>query len=176
MDVTNPEEIRSSDEAESPAEEESRLEILAFMLEDEEYGVNIMSIREIIRPIPITSVPRVPDYIMGIISLRGRILPVFDLRSRLKLSAAGRPKKPRYIVVTTKQGLVGLVADTVTGVLRVPESVVDPPPSIIVGEEGEFIRGVAKEGERLVILLDIERVFHMGTNGRREGKEKELQT
>ena len=172
MAVTNPEELRSNNESDVALPQERQLEILAFMLEDEEYGVDIMSIREIIRPVPITLVPRVPEYILGIISLRGRILPVYDLRSRLKLDRKERSKNPRYIVLNTKLGLVGLVADTVTGVVRIPESGVDPTPSVINGEEGEFIRGVAKQENRLVILLNVERVIYTASAAPTEMRDK----
>ncbi len=174
MDDVKSEEAKLGSGAVSHSAEERRMELLTFMLEDEEYGVDIMSIREIIRPVPITLVPRVPGYILGIVSLRGRILPVFDLRSRLKLRVVDRPKKPRYIIVTTKQGLVGMIGDTVTGVLRLSESDVDPPPNVIGGEEGDFIRGVAKDGDRLIILLDVDRVCGIGNHGKNGINEKVL--
>lgn len=175
MTVINPQEVESIPGAEGGSPAEKRLEILSFMLESEEYGVDIMSIREIIRPVPITIVPRVPDYILGIVSLRGRIIPVYDLRNRLKLTPVDRPRKPRYIVLTTKFGLVGMVADTVTGVVRIPESAVDPPPSVINGEEGEFIRGLAKDGDRLIILLNAERIFTIGSGTHSNGRERGVQ-
>jgi purine-binding chemotaxis protein CheW len=140
-------------------EEEEQLQLLTFMLGPEEYALNIMDIKEIIRPREVTEVPKTPEYIQGILSLRGTIIPVLDVDKRLGLSTADRGSENRIVVVKWREHLFGLLVDRVVQVLNIPIGLIDPPPEIIGGVEGEFLRGVGKLDDRLIILLNLGRIL-----------------
>ena len=144
---------------EEEEEEEEQLHLLTFMLGQEEYALNIMDIKEIIRPREVTEVPKTPDYIQGILSLRGTIIPVFDVDKRLGLSMGARDSENRIVVVKWQEHLFGLLVDRVVQVLNIPISRIDPPPEILGGVEGEFLRGVGKLDDRLIILLNLVRIL-----------------
>lgn len=165
MDVGSLDEILMS-QRRGPEEEdvEESLQLLTLMLGDEEYGLNIMDIKEIIRPREVTEVPRTPDYVLGIISLRGVIIPVFDIRMRLGLDHGERGRKARVVVVNLADDLYGLLVDSVVQVLSIPLSRIDPPPEIIGGVGADFMKGVGKVEDRLVILLDLEKVLSAEEN------------
>ncbi len=140
-------------------EEEEQLQLLTFMLAGEEYALNIMDIKEIIRPKEATEVPRTPDYILGIVSLRGTIIPIFDVSLRLGLPQGERGPQNRIIVVRFQEHLFGLHVDSVIQVLDIPLSRIEPPPEILGGVEGEFLRGIGRIDERLIILLNLSRIL-----------------
>lgn len=147
----------------SPAPEaagdDRQAEFLGFMLTNEEYALDILEIKEIIRPQAITLVPRTPDYLSGIITLRGVIVPVFDLRRRLGMPEAEQGPKTRIVVVYRGDEFAGLIVDSITQVMRVDMNAVEPPPPTIAVVEAEFIKGVTRYLERLVILLNLNRVL-----------------
>ena len=137
-------------------------EVLSFYLGDEEYAVDLMNIREIMAPVAITSVPKTPPFIKGIISLRGIIIPVFDLRVRLGLSDAASTGQERFLVFSLEKGLMAVVADRVTEVMRIRKDDVEPPPSTI-RESSEHLKGVTRFNGRLIIFLDVEKaISHSG--------------
>ncbi len=142
-------------------DEEEKLQLLTFMLGQEEYALNIMDIKEIIRPREVTEVPKTPHYIQGILSLRGSIIPVFDVDKRLGLSVAEHGSENRIVVVKWHENLYGLLVDRVVQVLNIPIGLIDPPPEILGGVEGEFLRGVGKLDDRLIILLNLGRILSL---------------
>jgi purine-binding chemotaxis protein CheW len=107
----------------------------------------------------VTGVPRAPDFIRGVINLRGRILPVLDLRRKLGLGEVEPGRATRIVVVRVKERLLGLMVDGASQVLRVEVSRIEPPPPEVVDKGGDYIRGVAKLDDRLVILVDLERLL-----------------
>jgi purine-binding chemotaxis protein CheW len=135
------------------------LQIVVFELGAERYGVDIATVYEIIRHQPITAVPRAPAFVEGIINLRGRIVPVVDLRARLGLATSDVTKATRIVVAETAGTRVGLIVDGVSEVLIVPGDAIDPTPAVAVGDEAAYLRGIAKLGERLIILLALEGLF-----------------
>jgi purine-binding chemotaxis protein CheW len=141
----------------SPGERQS--EFLGFMLADEEYAIDILEIKEIIRLQNITPVPRTPDYLKGIITLRGVIVPIFDLRRRLGLKEVEHGPATRIVVVYRGEEFAGLIVDAITQVMRVNVDSIEPPPPTIGTVEAEFIRGVTRHQDRLVILLNLVRVL-----------------
>jgi len=143
---------------ESTLQEES-LEFLAFKLSDEEYAVELLKITEIIRLPGITPVPRAPKTIRGIISLRGTIVPVFDLRIPLGLKELPSARKTRIVVAMSGNGVVGLWVDEVSEVVKIRVNEIEPPPSVVGGEESEHLTGVARFKGRLLILLDLEKAL-----------------
>jgi purine-binding chemotaxis protein CheW len=144
---------------ESGAAAEGLTELLGFMLDDEEYALDILEIKEIIRLQTITSVPRTPGYLKGIITLRGVIVPIFDLRSRLGLKEAEHGPRTRVVVVYRGDEFAGMIVDSITQVMRVSEDRIEPPPPTIGTVEAEFIKGVTRHQERLIILLNLSRVL-----------------
>jgi purine-binding chemotaxis protein CheW len=153
--------VLMSQYGEEKEEEEEKLQLLTFMLGGEEYALNIMDIKEIIRSREFTEVPRAPEYILGIISLRGTIIPIYDVNKRLSLSPGERGPQNRIVVVRSREHLFGLHVDSVVQVMDIPLNSIEPPPEILGGVEGEFLRGVGKLDERLIILLNLTRVLAM---------------
>lgn len=159
--VMSLEDVLVSQHEEVKEEEEEQLQLLTFQLADEDYALNIMDIKEIIRPRETTDVPRTPEYILGIFSLRGTIIPVFDVNLRLGLPRGEKGPQNRVIVVKYREHLFGLYVDNVVQVLDIPLSRIEPPPEILGGVEGEFLRGIARLDEQLIILLNLGRILKM---------------
>jgi purine-binding chemotaxis protein CheW len=145
-------------EMERAAHEE---QLVAFCLANEIYGVDISLIHEIIRLRDITEIPRTSPDIEGVINLRGKIVPILDLRKRLGLPAVERTGATRIIVVEIADCTVGVVVDAVTGVLRMPDANIEPPSELVSDLDADYIRGVGKADEKLVILLDMPKVLRV---------------
>jgi purine-binding chemotaxis protein CheW len=146
--------------SEIPAAEQhvEEIELLSLRLGDEEYAVNVEDVKEVLKNRELTLVPNAPDYIQGVTALRGQVLPVVDLCKRLGIPAGTRDEKSRILVMNVHDEEAGIVVDRVTGVLRISPDAVRPVPETI--ERGaEFLRGIARKGERLYILLDIEKTL-----------------
>jgi purine-binding chemotaxis protein CheW len=133
--------------------------LASFFLAREEYGVDVRQVQEIRRVAEITSVPRAPEFVRGVINLRGRILPVLDLRRRLGLGEVALERATRIVVVRVKERLLGLLVDGASQVLKVPVSQIEAAPEEVVQKGGDYIRGVAKLADRLIILVDLERLL-----------------
>jgi purine-binding chemotaxis protein CheW len=116
-------------------------------------------VQEIRRVTEITQVPRAPDFIKGVINLRGRIIPVIDLKKKLGLGEVIVAKLSRIVVVTLKGRLLGLLVDGASQVLKVPVSLIEPAPEEVLQKGGDYLRGVAKLEKRLIILVDLETVL-----------------
>jgi len=134
-------------------------QFVVFNLSNEHYGVSIAAVESIIKLQPITAVPCAPVFVEGVTNLRGKVLPVTDLRKRFGLPLAEPTKDTRIIVVEMNGNIVGMVVDAVSEVLRVPAEAVEPPSPIVTTVDSAFIMGIAKVGERLIILLDLEKVL-----------------
>lgn len=135
------------------------LQLVSFMIGDEEFGVDILLVQEIIRMLQVTKVPNAPDFVDGVINLRGRIIPVIDLRCKLGIPRKEHDKNTRIIVVEVSGKTIGFIVDAVTEVLRIPSSITEAPPEIVTGINSEFINAVGKLEDRLLILIDIEKVL-----------------
>lgn len=133
-------------------------EFLCFRLGDEEYGINILEIKEIIKPRALTEVPRTVPYIEGVISLRGVIVPIFNMRKRIRLPSEYIQNQERIIIVRLADELYGLQVDRVTDVVRIADDEREPTPAMLEGVARDFVAGIGHSGERMVILLDIARV------------------
>jgi purine-binding chemotaxis protein CheW len=134
--------------------------LATFFLGREEYGVDVRLVQEIIRVSTITQVPRAPDFVRGVINLRGRIIPVVDLRRKLGLGAVDEAaRQARIVVVKVRDRLIGLLVDGASQVLKVPVSVIDVAPEEVVEIDTNYIRGVAKLEKRLIILMDLYKVL-----------------
>jgi purine-binding chemotaxis protein CheW len=132
------------------------LQIVVCELADEHYGLEIASVFEIIRHQPITSVPGAPSFVEGVTSLRGRIIPVIDLRARFGMPRAEPTKETRIIVAESSSTRVGLIVDSVSEVLLVPADAMESTPEVAAGADSESLTGIAKVGGRLVLLLELD--------------------
>ncbi|HVA37785.1 MAG TPA: chemotaxis protein CheW [Candidatus Dormibacteraeota bacterium] len=135
------------------------IQVVSFSLGNEEYGVDIGQVQEINRMVQITHVPRAPHFMEGVINLRGQLIPIIDLRARFGMARAEHTKNTRIVVTEIGAKRVGMVVDAVSEVLRVPAEQVEEAPEMISGVETEYIRGVGKLDERLIIMLDLQRVI-----------------
>jgi purine-binding chemotaxis protein CheW len=133
--------------------------LATFFLDREEYGVDVRQVQEIRRMSEITTVPRAPEFIRGVINLRGRILPVLDLKRKLGLGEVETRRATRIVVVRVGERLLGLLVDGASQVLKVPVSRIEPPPEEVQEKGGDYIRGVAKLEDRLIIVVDLERLL-----------------
>ncbi len=143
------------------SEKETLMQLVGFMIGEELFGVDILMVQEIIRETPITSIPDSPDFIEGVINLRGNIIPIIDLRKRLNLLSDNDSKKDVWIIILNVQGRVtGFIVDLVTQVLKVPVDSIKPPPELVVaGLKSQYISGVCKIDKRLLIMLDFGRIL-----------------
>ncbi|HCV43042.1 MAG TPA: chemotaxis protein CheW [Bacteroidetes bacterium] len=135
------------------------LQLVSFKIGTEEFGVDILKVQEINRMLEVTRVPNAPEYVDGVINLRGKVIPIINLRRRFGMERKERGKDTRIVVVELKGRVVGFVVDAVSEVLRIPKSVTEPPPPLVAGVEAEYITAVGKLEDRLLILLDLEKVL-----------------
>lgn len=135
------------------------LQLVTFKLGTEEFGVDILKVQEINKMMNITKIPNAPTFIEGVINLRGKIIPIVDLRKRLGFRDQQYDKSTRIIVVELDGLVLGFIVDSVSEVLRIPENTIEPPPSMVAGIESEYIEGVGKLDDRLLILLELKKVF-----------------
>ncbi len=137
------------------------LQLVTFNIGKEEFGVDILHVQEINRMTHITKVPNSPHFVEGVINLRGRVIPVIDLRLKLKIEKKEYDKNTRIIVVEVDNKTIGFIVDSVNEVLRIPANLTEVPPDIVSGVESEFIKSVGKLEDRLLILIDIQKVIQI---------------
>ncbi len=138
---------------------DTETQLVVFDLAAEFYGVDIGDVREIIRMQSITRVPGAPQFVEGVINLRGRVVPVVDLRKRLDLQVSEQTQDSRIVVVDIAGRDVGVIVDGVNEVLRIPLSSVEPPSSMITNADSDYLRGIARLEDKLIILLDLSKVL-----------------
>lgn len=147
---------------------EDTVQLVTFQVGAEEYGLDINSITEVVRPQKITTLPRMPQFIEGVINLRGTIIPIVDLRKRFGLVEVRDNLRKMRMMITkgavpaspgNRQELLGLVVDVVKEVIHVPKKDIEPAPEAATGAQADFITGMGKVGEQLIILLDIARIL-----------------
>lgn len=138
---------------------EQEVQIVAFNLGSEEYGVDILAVQEIIKVLEITRVPKSNPYIEGVINLRGNVIPVFNLHKRFNLPPANKEEEARIIVFQFDEVKAGVIVDGVTEVLRLYYEDIEDARHVCSTQDAEFIRGVGKVEGRLLILLDLERLL-----------------
>lgn len=137
----------------------SLIQLVTFRIGEEEFGVDILKVQEIIRMMPITKVPNAPSFVEGVINLRGKVIPVIDMRRRFGMEGAVHDSQTRIKVMDLQGQVVGFVVDAVREVLRIKESTIEPPPPIVAGVGSEYMRGVGKLDDRLLILLDLDNLL-----------------
>ena len=137
----------------------AEVQMVAFKLEKEEFAVDIHQVRKVLKMTRVTPLPQSAHYIEGLINLRGEVIPVVDLRKRFELPEGERSEQTRIIIVEIQDSNVGLIVDSVTEVLRFSSSAIQPPPARIAGTRTDLIKGVGKVEERLLIILNLERIL-----------------
>ena len=142
-----------------PLAGEEMLQLVTFKLGSEEFALDILLVQEINRRVEITKVPKTPEFVEGVINLRGKIVPVLDLRKRFGLVGREFTAQSRIIVVNIDKRVLGLMVDSVSEVLRIPEHTVEPPPPLVAGIDATYIKGIGKFQGRLLILLDLGKVL-----------------
>lgn len=135
------------------------VQVVSFHLSTEEYGVDISQVQEIIRMVEITHVPRAPRFMEGVINLRGQLIPIIDLRTRFGMQRTEHTKSTRIVVTEIGSKMVGIIVDSVSEVLNIPIEQVEDAPEMIAGVGTEYIQGVGKVNDRLIILLDLTMVM-----------------
>jgi purine-binding chemotaxis protein CheW len=154
------------------------IQLVGFRLDNEDYAIAITKIQEIILMKPITRIPQVPDFIEGLINLRGSVIPIINLRKRFGLAPREVDDETRTIVVNIHDKTVGCIVDAVTQVMRINRDQIQPPPLSVLAVAHQYISGLARLDERLLIILDIERLFDEQSpvvSGQWQEKSGELQ-
>ena len=139
--------------------ENELLQLVTFNISEEEFGIDILKVQEIIRIMEITKVPKAPPFVEGVINLRGKVIPVIDLRLRFGMQAKQYDSQTRIIVIELHGMIMGYVVDAVSEVLRIQSDTVEPTPPVVAGVDSEFIKGVGKLADRLLILLDLDKLL-----------------
>lgn len=134
-------------------------EFLCFRVSDEKYAINIMQIKEIIKPREVTEVPRVPQFVSGILSLRGIIIPVFNMRRRLGLPVVQESAKERIIVIRKDEEFCGILVDEVIQVVRIAAHSIEPPPAVLDAVDRDFVNGIGRYDGMMLILLNLEKIL-----------------
>lgn len=136
------------------------IQLVSFNLDQEEYGVDVLKVREIIRMPIVTRVPNTPHYVEGVINLRGKVIPIISMRKKFGLMEIENDKQTRIMVMDVEGELMGFIVDSVSEVIRISDSEIQPSPAVVAsGIDQECIAGVINQAERLLVLLDLEKMF-----------------
>jgi len=138
---------------------EELLQLVSFKMGNAEFGVDILRVQEINKMMELTVVPNTASFIEGVVNLRGRIIPVLNLRSRLGLEVKEYDSETRIVVVDLEDKTIGFIVDEVKEVLRIPKSITEPPPQIVSGVNSDYITAIGKLEDRLLILLDLTKIL-----------------
>lgn len=137
-------------------------QIVVFRLGEESYGVDIGAVREIVRVPEIVHVPNAPEFVEGLINLRGKVIPVVDLATKFALSTKREGIDSRIVVTDIGGEDVGVLVDAVTEVMRIDEDLIEPASPVVTGAGSQYVKGIANVGETLIILLDVQRMLSRG--------------
>lgn len=152
------EDVPLASDGQEKVQADSYEEFLCFRVSDETYGISIMEIKEIIKPRDVTEVPRAPLFVQGVISLRGTIIPIIDMRERLGLPREHATGRERVVVVKNRDEFAGLLVDEVIQVVRIPKDCFEGAPAVLDGIDRDFVSGIGRADNRLIILLNMEHV------------------
>jgi purine-binding chemotaxis protein CheW len=151
MDEQNEKKIKNADI--------SLRELVTFNIGEEEFGIDILKVQEIIRMVEITKVPKAPEFVEGVINLRGKVIPVINFRKRFGMETKEDSKETRIIVVEIESKILSFIVDSVSEVLRLPVSSIESAPSVVSRVDSSYIYGVGKLEDRLLILINIDRLL-----------------
>jgi len=145
----------------SAAAGEEFQEFLCFRVSSEIYAINIMEIKEIIKPREVTEIPRAPGFVSGVLSLRGIIIPIFNMRLRLGLAEGEKSGRERIIVVKRGEEFIGIFVDEVTQVVRIASATIEKPPAVLDGIDRDFVSGIGRFNSQMLILLNQEKILDL---------------
>ncbi len=134
-------------------------QFISFSVGEEEYGLELLRVKEVIRVREITWLPKAPSFVKGIINLRGDVIPIIDLRDKFGLEAKEATSMTRVIVVEVDGKLMGMIVDSASQVVRIPADQIDPPPPVFGSVSQEFITGVGKVDDKLIVLLNSDAIL-----------------
>ena len=135
------------------------LQMVSFAVGKEDYGINIETVKEVIKIKSITQLPKTPSFVRGVINLRGDVIPIIDLREKFGLEQEDYTEMTRIIVVDIDDKSIGMVVDSVSNVINIAQSDIEPPPPLVSGLSEEYLKGVGKIGEELIILINIDKIL-----------------
>jgi len=135
------------------------IQIVCFKIGKEEYGIDILKVQELLKLPKITELPKTANYIMGVIDLRGKVIPIIELGKKFGLEGCSSDDAKRAIVVEISNKKIGLAIDSVSHVIKIDSKDIEPPPPIVKGVSGRYIVGITKSKEEFVVILDIDQVF-----------------
>ncbi|RNB70744.1 chemotaxis protein CheW [Brevibacillus panacihumi] len=138
---------------------QSSVQNILFKMGEEYYGLSISLVREIIKPLPVTRFPKSPIFVEGVIDLRGKILPIINLRKMFGLDPLEITEDTRFVDLQLDGLNLGIVVDAVSEVMHIPQKLIEPAPPIIAGVEGKYLQGIARLDDKLIMLLDIDEIF-----------------
>lgn len=141
--------------------EGSSIQLVTFLLGNAEYGIDIMQAQSIIKMDKITLIPNAPDFVEGVINLRGNVIPVIDLKKRFHLEESEGESNTGIIIVKVGEVEMGIIIDTISKVIYLSEDKVQPPPPVFAGIGQKYIKGVGKVGDKLLIILDLDKLLSM---------------
>ena len=141
------------------SEDNTVKQVVGFKIGNEEYVIDILKVQEIIKPVDITPIPDSPAFIEGVINLRGMVIPIVSLRKRFNFEELEDNKDTKIIVVKIDNHFIGFLVDSVTEVLRIPSNLIEPTPPLVSKIGSEFLAGVGKLDNRLVIFIDIDKIL-----------------
>ncbi|MBI5875338.1 MAG: purine-binding chemotaxis protein CheW [Deltaproteobacteria bacterium] len=150
------------------------LQMVGFNVGREFFGVNIGAVKEIIRVPDITPVPDTPEFVEGVVNLRGRIVPVIDMRRRVGIQSAERNRGNRILVLELAGKMVGLIVDSASDIIKISEDAIEPPPDIVSSVGAEYVTGVGKLMNGLVVLLDLARLLSAEEMRKVEGIQRQI--
>ncbi len=150
--------LATSDDKQDKLKDEI-LQLVTFSVGNEEFGVEILKVQEINKMMPVTKIPNAPSFVEGVINLRGKVIPIINLRTKLKLPPKEVDKDTRIVVMEVVGRTVGFIVDSVSEVLRIPRSITEPPPPMVGAVSSEYIIAVGKLEDKLLILLDVEKIL-----------------
>ncbi|MCP3869733.1 MAG: chemotaxis protein CheW [Gammaproteobacteria bacterium] len=142
--------------------EDPVIQMVTFRLDDETYGINVMQVQEVLRMTEIAPVPGAPDYVLGIINLRGNVVTVIDTRGRFGLPPVEVSDHTRIVIIESEKQVLGILVDSVAEVVDIRSSQVDTPPSVGSEDASRYIQGVATLKDNLLILVDLNRLLRCG--------------
>ncbi len=138
------------------------IQLVSFNLDQEEYGVDVLKVREIIRMPNVTRVPNTPHYVEGVINLRGKVIPIISMRKKFSLYGKDIDKQTRIMVMDMDGELMGFIVDSVSEVIRISETEIQPPPPVVNGGVDQIcLSGVINRADRLLVLLELEKAFSL---------------
>ncbi|MFO8058904.1 MAG: chemotaxis protein CheW [bacterium] len=139
--------------------DDSVVQLAVFLLDNQLYGIDINKIKQIIRPLKITPLPHAPDFLEGVVDLRGVVIPVVDMRKRFSLPALGEDKERKVIIVSVSRKILGIMVDDVTEVISMSKSDLQPPPRVIRGVEADYLNAVARYKEDILLILNLDEIL-----------------